>query len=157
MFDGSAITVDEIKGFVERVQAGQVPRYLKSAEPPKNNNKPVKVIVGKQFKELVLDSEKEVLIKFYAPWCGHCKTLAPLYDKAAEKLAGNSNILLAKVDSTLNEIEGVDIKGFPTLKFWGKDKTQPPIDYTGERTTEGILKWLKEHTSYEWTLEETEL
>jgi argininosuccinate synthase len=44
----------------------------------------------------------------------------------------------------------MDIKGFPTLKFFGKDKSQAPIDYNGGRDTEGILNWLKEHTEYEW-------
>lgn len=65
-------------------------------------------------------------------------------------LKNNPNIVLVKVDSTENEIAGVDIQGFPTLKFWGKDKSVPPVDYTGERTADGIINWLKEHTEYEW-------
>lgn len=88
-------------------------------------------MVGKTFEELVLNTDKEVLVKFYAPWCGHCKTLAPHYDEAAERLSNNPNILIANFDSTVNEVAGVDITGFPTLKFWGKDKSQPPIDYNG--------------------------
>jgi protein disulfide-isomerase A1 len=83
------------------------------------------VIVGKTFNKLVLDTDKEVLVKFYAPWCGHCKHLAPHYDEAAKLLANNPQILLAKVDSTENEVAGLDIQGFPTLKFWGKDKSTP--------------------------------
>ena len=123
---------------------------MKSAEIPEPNDAPVKIIVGKTFKDLVLNSDKEVLVKFYAPWCGHCKTLAPHFDEAAERLANNPNILIAKVDSTENEVSAVDIQGFPTLKFWGKDKSQPPIDFNGERSADGIIQWLKDHTSYEW-------
>lgn len=99
---------------------------------------------------MVLDSDKEVLVKFYAPWCGHCKTLAPHYDEAAKKLSNNPNILLVKVDSTLNEVAGLEIQGFPTLKFYAKDKSQAPIDYNGARDADGIIEWLKEHTEYEW-------
>ena len=36
------------------------------------------------------------------------------------------------------------------MKFWGKDKSQAPIDYTGDRTADGIVSWLKDHTSHEW-------
>lgn len=110
----------------------------------------MKVVVGKNFKEVVLNSEQEVLVKFYAPWCGHCKHLAPHYDEAARRIANNPNILLVKVDSTENEVSGVDIQGFPTLKFWGKDKSAEPIEYNGGRDADGIVQWLKEHTQYEW-------
>jgi thiol-disulfide isomerase/thioredoxin len=75
---------------------------LKSDPVPETNNEPVKVLVGKTFKSMVLDNEKEVLVKFYAPWCGHCKNLAPHYDEAAKRLLVNENILLAKIDSTGN-------------------------------------------------------
>lgn len=147
-FDQEEITKDTLASFVDRVQAGSVEQFLKSAPVPSDNDEPVKVVVGKTFKELVLDSEKEVLVKFYAPWCGHCKSLAPHYDEAAKRLLVNPNIMIVKVDSTENEVAGVDIQGFPTLKFWGKDKSQPPIDYTGERTAEGIISWIKDHTEY---------
>lgn len=148
-FEGTP-TKDNLATFISKVQAGEVEQFLKSAPIPETNDEPVKIGVGKSFKEMVLDSDKEFLVKFYAPWCGHCKNLAPHYDEAAKRLQANPNIVLVKVDSTLNEIAGLDIQGFPTLKFYGKDKSQPPIDYTGGRDTEGIINWLKEHTEYEW-------
>lgn len=149
MFEGE-ISKDSLSSFVEKVRAGEVEKFLKSSEVPENNDEPVKVVVGKTFKEMVLNSEKEVLVKFYAPWCGHCKALAPHYDEAAKKLSVNPNVMIVKMDSTLNEVDGVDIQGFPTLKFYGKDKSQPPIDYTGGRDTSGIISWIKEHTEYDW-------
>jgi protein disulfide-isomerase-like protein len=106
--------------------------------------------VGTTFKEYVLDSDKEVLVKFYAPWCGHCKTIAPHYEEAARRISNNPNIILIKVDSTENEVASVNVEGFPTLKYWGKDKSVEPIDFDGDRTSDGIIEWLKEHTQYEW-------
>jgi thiol-disulfide isomerase/thioredoxin len=44
------------------------------------------VVVAKQFNEIVNDPTKDVLIEFYAPWCGHCKSLAPKYEELAEKV-----------------------------------------------------------------------
>ena len=75
--------------------------------------------------------------------------MAPHYDEAAKLLGNNPNIVLAKLDSTENEVAGVDIQGFPTLKFWGKDKSKP-IEYNGGRDSEGIIQWIKEHTQYDW-------
>lgn len=137
------ITKDSLASFIQRIQAGEVEQFLKSAPIPESNDEPVKVAVGKNFRELVLDHEREVLVKFYAPWCGHCKHLAPHYDEAAKRLLVNPNIVLVKVDSTLNEVAGLEIQGFPTLKFYGKDKSQEPIDYNGGRDADGIISWLK--------------
>ncbi len=142
-YNAEEITVDNLSAFVAGVQSGEIEQFLKSAEIPEENNDAVKVLVGKNFKSVVMESEKEFLVKFYAPWCGHCKTLAPLYEEAAKLLEANENIVLAKVDSTENEVAGIDIQGFPTLKFFPKDKTQEPIEYDGGRDTEGILSWLK--------------
>lgn len=150
LWDEESITADTLASFYQRIKAGEVEQFLKSAEIPESNDEPVKIIVGKTFKDIVLNNENEVLVEFYAPWCGHCKTLAPHFDEAARRLSNNPHIVIAKVDSTENEVAGVDIQGFPTLKFWGKDKTQAPIDYNGERTADGIIQWLKDHTSYEW-------
>lgn len=149
-FEDDAITAEGLAAFVGKVNSGEIKPFLKSAPIPESNDEPVKVVVGQTFEQIVMGSAQEVLVKFYAPWCGHCKDLAPHYEEAAKRLANNPNILLVKVDSTENEVSGVDVQGFPTLKFWGKDKSAEPLEYNGGRDADGIVAWLKEHTQYEW-------
>jgi len=145
------LTVENLTGFLNRFEAGTLDRSYKSAEIPATNDEPVKVVVGKNFADLVTNSGKDVLLEFYAPWCGHCKTLAPKYEEAAKKLAHLSDKLtIAKVDATENEIQGVTVQGFPTLKYFKAGSTEP-IDFEGERETDGIIDWLKKNASFEWS------
>ena len=48
------------------------------------------MVVGETFNDIVNDESKDVLIEFYAPWCGHCKNLEPIYNELGEKVGSNS-------------------------------------------------------------------
>jgi len=149
IFSG-AINQEELGAFLTSFESGTLDRSFKSAEVPATNDEPVKVIVGKNFADIVTNSGKDVLIEFYAPWCGHCKTLAPKYDEAAKMVAHmSSNLTLAKVDATENEIPGIAIQGFPTLKFF-KAGNPEPVEYDGAREADGIVEWLKKNVTFEW-------
>jgi protein disulfide-isomerase-like protein len=77
------------------------------------------------------DTPSVLLIEFYAPWCGHCKSLAPEYEAAANLLAfdGHEGVL-AKLDATASKSEIVGVKGYPTmLLFRGGENIGP---YEGE-------------------------
>ena len=67
---------------VDGAQAGKVERFIKSEETPADNDGPVKIVTANTFNEIVFGG-KDVLIEFYAPWCGHCKSLAPVYEEVS--------------------------------------------------------------------------
>jgi protein disulfide-isomerase A1 len=141
----ASATVEDITAFVDGVLSGDIKPHLKSEEPPATQEG-VTVLVGKTFAEIALDPTKDVLVKFYAPWCGHCKKLAPVWDKVAEEFKGNSDLVIAKFDATTNEADGVEVQSYPTLTFYPKDN-KAGVPYEGGREFEDIKKWLEENSS----------
>jgi len=105
----------------------------------------VKTLVGKSFNDIVMDNGKDVMVEFYAPWCGHCKSLAPKYDKVGEEFEEDANIVIAKMDATENDAPGVDIKGFPTLIFYPAGQKAAPMTYDGDRSEEAITAFISKN------------
>ena len=67
------ITHDDISAFVQEFVDGKVDPSVKSEPVPEKQEGPVQVVVANNYKEIVLDNDNDVLLEFYAPWCGHCK------------------------------------------------------------------------------------
>ncbi|KAL7381979.1 hypothetical protein ABVT39_014540 [Epinephelus coioides] len=85
-----------------------------------------------------------MLVKFYAPWCGHCKKLSPEFEKAATRLKGT--VQLAKVDCTAHSetCARFGVSGYPTLKIFRNGRDSAPYD--GPRTADGIYQYMKKQT-----------
>jgi protein disulfide-isomerase A1 len=100
------------------------------------------VLVASNFDQVARDKSKHAFVEFYAPWCGHCKALAPIWDQLADQFKNREDLVIAKMDATLNEVEGIRVTGFPTLKWFPKDSDEV-IDYSGDRSLEALKKFIE--------------
>uniref|UniRef100_K3YRD0 protein disulfide-isomerase n=1 Tax=Setaria italica TaxID=4555 RepID=K3YRD0_SETIT len=89
----------------------------------------------------------------YAPWCGHCQSLEPIYNKLAKHLRGIGSLVIAKMDGTTNEHPRAKPDGYPTILFYpaGK-KSFEPITFEGDRTVVEMYKFIKKHASIPFKL-----
>ena len=143
----SKITADLVGKFVQDFVDGKVEPSIKSEPIPETQDEPVKIVVAKNYDDIVLDDTKDVLIEFYAPWCGHCKALAPKYDILAGLYVDQKHadkITIAKVDATANDVPD-EIQGFPTIKLYKAGDKANPITYSGSRSIEDLIKFIKEN------------
>jgi protein disulfide-isomerase A6 len=95
----------------------------------------------------VVDGSKHVLVEFYAPWCGHCKNLAPTYDELAAVYAKTADVVIANVDADAHKGLGgrFGVQGFPTIKFFPRGSTTPE-DYNSGRDLDSFVAFLAEKT-----------
>ena len=88
-----------------------------------------------------VEGPRYVLVKFYAPWCGHCKHFAPEYEAIADALAGDRNYIVAEVDCEANNdlCKTYGVTGYPTVKLF---RSKNEALYQGERKKDAVLAWL---------------
>ena len=118
------------------MQDGTLQQYRKSEPIPEKNDDPVKIVVADTLQEMVIGSDKNVLLEFYAPWCGHCKKLAPTLEEVAISYENEIDVVIAKMDATVNDLSTkiFDIKGYPTLYM--VSATGKVLHYEGDRMKE---------------------
>jgi len=96
---------------------------------------------------LFFDKSKNVFVKVYAPWCGHCKSLAPDWEKLAKAFDNEPNVVIAKLDATKfpDTASRFGVSGYPTLLFFSAgDKT--PKTYEGARSLPELLAHVNEQS-----------
>lgn len=149
---------EEIEEFIKQFNLGKLKPRIKSKPKPSKQPGPVITVVGKNFEEVVFDQDKDVLIELYAPWCGHCKKLEPLYKKLATKLKSEKLLVVAKMDATVNDAPlTYPSSGFPTIYFAPSGKKDAPIKFEGKRSVEEMEKFVREHASVAFKGEKEEL
>jgi len=139
----TSFSLDNMKKFVQSYFDDELEAYVKSEDVPKEQG-PVTTVVGKTFDKVVNDDSKDVLIEFYAPWCGHCKSLAPKYDELGKKFKGVDSVVIGKIDATANDFPRDDFKvsGYPTIYFKPAKAGAKPVLYEGDREVDAMYKYI---------------
>lgn len=105
-------------------------------------------LTDSNFEDEVLNYDGMVLVEFYAPWCGHCKNLAPHWAQAATELKGK--VKVAALDATVHTVMSnrYGVRGFPTIKAFAAGKKDGDAeDYDGGRTASDIVQWALERAA----------
>lgn len=136
------LTTEGLTSGLNQYKEGKLEAHFKSAPIPEKNDEAVKVVVGDSFEQMVTTEDKYVLLEAYAPWCGHCKKLEPIYKELAESLATETDIVIAKMDATENEHNLMPVQGFPTLRLF-KPGSRTPVDYNGDRSLKDLTHFLE--------------
>lgn len=140
-------TKDDIVNFMKDPKEAAPPAPVEDDWSSIASHEHVNMLTDKSFDEFV-NSKPKVLVMFYAPWCGHCKTMKPAYSEAATDMKKFlPGTYLAAVDATQQKAlaQRFELKGFPTLKYFENGKFKS--DYNGGRTKDAIVSFMRDGPS----------
>ncbi|GAB2209296.1 hypothetical protein Droror1_Dr00026506 [Drosera rotundifolia] len=136
---------EDVAVWIKEFEEGNLLPHKKSEAIPETNDEAVKVVVADTLDEIVFNSGKNILLEFYAPWCGHCKKLAPTLDEVAVSFENDPDVVISKLDGTANDIpqDIFEVKGYPTLYF--RSSSGNVVPYDGDRTKEDIIEFIQKN------------
>ncbi|KAF2088029.1 disulfide isomerase [Saccharata proteae CBS 121410] len=147
-FDGKGGEPEDYKGGRDLESLSGFVREKTGVKPKVKGQVPSEVVMlnDKSFKEEI-GGEKGVLVAFTAPWCGHCKSLAPTWETLAHDFKNEPNVLIAKVDAEAPNAKATaqdqGVKSYPTIKYFpaGSTVAEP---YEGGRTEKDFISFINE-------------
>eukprot|EP01060_Flectonema_neradi_P012137 TRINITY_DN19030_c0_g1_i1.p1 TRINITY_DN19030_c0_g1~~TRINITY_DN19030_c0_g1_i1.p1 ORF type:complete len:283 (+),score=75.19 TRINITY_DN19030_c0_g1_i1:66-851(+) len=141
-FTGSRTTEGFVSFLIEQLPG--IRDLTLPGEAPEKDHTPGEVLaLGRKAEAVISDPTKNVFVKFFAPWCGHCRKMAPDWVKLAEQMKNSPDTVIAEVDADKHGHVGekYQVRGFPTIVFFPKsDKSGK--HYHGTRDTDAFLKYL---------------
>lgn len=151
-------SVKVIEKFVKDFAKGKIDPIVKSEPLPTKEeiaNQSVVKLVAHNHDDILKDTSKDVLVKYYAPWCGHCKKLAPTWEELAGIFGSNKDdakVVIADLDHTANDVNTpIEIAGYPTLVLYpangkvdSKTGFREAIVYEKARELDSLIEFVKE-------------
>lgn len=108
-------------------------------------NSHIEEVNDDNFAQVVLDSERPVLVDFWAQWCGPCRALAPIVEAVAEQYAGSTQVVKLNVDDSPSVVEKYRIQAIPTLIVFRDGEEKKRI--LGAVSREEIARAIDAHAS----------
>ncbi|EGV65564.1 thioredoxin-like protein [Yamadazyma tenuis ATCC 10573] len=148
-------SIEQIKELIEDFLEGKASPIIKSEPLPTEEEQaasPVYQLVAHNYEELLKDTSKDIFVKYYAHWCGHCKKLAPTWDELGDLYkSGNPDVIIAKIDHSKNDVEtSIPIEGYPTLFLYPANGEideatglRKPVVFSGPRVLDAFIDFVK--------------
>ena len=101
----------------------------------------VQVITDKEFPTEVLESEKPVLVYFWAGWCGPCRLVSPSIDKIAKTYSDRLKVVKMEVDPNQETVNKYKVEGVPALRMF--KQSELVLEHEGAITKDKIVQLLE--------------
>ena len=139
---------DAVSKLVDDFANGVAVPHVKSEEIPEKQEGNVIKLVAYNHDEMVHQKDKDVIVRYYAPWCEHSKALLPIYTELADLFASNpetrDKIMFADVNSIDNDIISFPVTNYPTIALYPAGSEGKPIVFDGSKTRDEILEFIKQ-------------
>jgi protein disulfide-isomerase A1 len=149
--DQGEVKAGKLDTFLQSIIDGSASPYYVSGPVPAANDAPVKIVVHDNFKQLILDNDKDALVEMYTTWCHSCKRFGPLYEQLAEAFLKNQDkLVIGKMDLEANDQPSelnLKINTIPAVFLFPANKKHSPVRYQGDYSLSSLKEFVLENAT----------